>query len=285
MMHLLRPVQKAFDLLLTELRGIRVGVEKQTDAIDRNTQAHEQSTHAQPMIRAELHIPESEIEQKKSNQKHKKWLEWAQTAVQALTLLAVVYYACYARKQWQEMQKAERPWIAMIEFVSVEVESPTGVELPIPNTMKQTSLNIRYTVKNFGNSPAIHVWPEVYDPLWEDIDRPHTESNVARRQEEECRHAEMMMSGHKYGAIIFPQSDNLQEPAGKAIPNIPNNLRSQHGLHVTGCIVYYDQNGNVYSTRWCMNAAVADSIKTPIQLKSVLTAKSFRPCASNQYAE
>src|ERR1035438_1493236 len=88
--------------VLAELRRVGVGIEKQTDAIDRYAQAQEQQAQTPPVIRAEFHLPQADVDHKKRGSKYKKWLH-PQTIVQALTLIAVVYYACYAKKQWDTM--------------------------------------------------------------------------------------------------------------------------------------------------------------------------------------
>jgi hypothetical protein len=103
-MRLLHPIQKAVDSLLAELRGMRIGIENQVDAIDRHEKAQQQRAESEQRARAELHLPQSNVDKKKGRSKYKKWLH-PQTIVQALTLIAVVYYACYAKRQWDTMHE------------------------------------------------------------------------------------------------------------------------------------------------------------------------------------
>ncbi len=84
---------------------MRVSIEKQTDAINRYENSHEENAQTKPVMLAELHVPEPEKQEKKREQQHKKWLDITKTVIEALTLIAVVYYACYARRQWLTMNQ------------------------------------------------------------------------------------------------------------------------------------------------------------------------------------
>jgi hypothetical protein len=99
-------------------------------------------------------VPETDIKKQEGQKKYKKWLH-PQTIIQLLTLLAVVYYAYYAKKQWgtttRQLEMADRPWLRD------EVESAS--DLMFSNGTISWTVTIK--VQNIGHSVATEVFPDV----------------------------------------------------------------------------------------------------------------------------
>ncbi len=81
-------------------------VQQQTSAVNKaNDTAQKQYQSQPPVMRAELHVPEAEKTARKRPQIKKQRLQYTRVALEVLTLAAVIWYACEARKQRVAMDK------------------------------------------------------------------------------------------------------------------------------------------------------------------------------------
>jgi hypothetical protein len=104
-MRLPRPIQKAFDLLLAEMRHISGVLQKISETIDEKSAFEKKSSQPQPILRAELQIPENVQRQKHTSDNRQfrvqVWLAIATT----LAFIAAAIYAEVAAFQWQTMNR------------------------------------------------------------------------------------------------------------------------------------------------------------------------------------
>ena len=103
-MHLSRPVQRVVDLLLSELRLLRGGVQQLVSAAhDAKEAQNQQQPQQAPILRAELQIPEAvERERSKQDKRHYRVQVWL-AIVTTLAFVAAAVYAGVATLQWKEM--------------------------------------------------------------------------------------------------------------------------------------------------------------------------------------
>jgi hypothetical protein len=102
-MRLSRPIQNAVDLLLSELRHMRIGVEKQTDAITKQCQAQDQQQQSTHEYRAEVHVPEAIKVQTESTDTGQTRRDKIRLAIEGLALAGAVLIGYLAYQQWREM--------------------------------------------------------------------------------------------------------------------------------------------------------------------------------------
>ena len=128
---------------------------------------HKGTAPPAPPLHAELHIPAATISEYKTNKDKNYGLERWKLLVEALTLIAVVWYACIARGQLNGIldsnkinratyEAADRPYIGVsgisIFYAPANATSPDQVS---QSPQKDTKIMpIRVEIKNFGPVPG-----------------------------------------------------------------------------------------------------------------------------------
>src|SRR5260221_3228459 len=81
-----------------KLSALDQDLKEQTKAVHEVRDAYKESRDSAPTIQADLQLPRS-LEVETSPKDKKQIREWCKLGIEALTLLAVIWYACEARKQ------------------------------------------------------------------------------------------------------------------------------------------------------------------------------------------
>jgi hypothetical protein len=205
-----------------------------------------------------------------------------------VTAIAVVFaYTTYAALQWRVMYKAQRPWVGVV-LERVTIKKP-----PPGSTAQYNNLAISMTVKNYGSSPALWVDPE-FRPIWDRREvRREQETKTcpfaAYRESGKEAHAKGFGEVKGFGQTIFPQSTLPWDGQTGFFPlwpppfdHPPRNEALR--IWVSGCIVYRDQNDDVYQTRWCV---YSPPVRNWDEFDKFLDGEGgdFIPCNDNQSAD
>jgi len=298
-MRLPHPVQKAFDLLLVELRHIGETLQALGQTIDKKNAADQKASEPQLIPRAELEIPESVITEHRSDATESKRREKWKLRVEWAALLAVLAYTTVAALQWWEIHKAQRPWVGAI---LVTITAKQYVPVISKATLDERNFVINASLKNYGTSPAFYVNSEVI-PVWEWRQKEFQvfqDKTCKFAKEYEANSTRSKGASHVQfmGTTIFPQSDLPWERNRSFIdgPVVANSgvLR----IFLSGCTVYLDQDNRPHQTRWCAESWVISNHcavrmgttstcvpPTPTEIKNVLDAHGFTPCQMGQYSD
>ena len=187
--------------------------------------------------------------------------------------IATVAYAGIALAQWWAMKESNwinrdvfvrgsRPWIGLEGSISVEALQSTP----------RLVIASHYTIKNFGNSPAVKVFPFAI-PILDTQNLNYID--VAKSS---CLGPIEFVTGTvpvgpkvhypgPMGYILFPNQTRLEQVGGGAWtgasqPNVKH-------IWFVGCIAYIDQFHTVHWTRFCVESSYSDpgpiNKETPLQ--------------------
>ncbi len=170
--------------------------------------------------------------------------------------VATIIYACITHRQWKEMQtqtsiqrdasiNSERAWVGLDGRITIDVLE----------TVPRLKVESHYSIKNFGNGPALKVVPSGW--FWTDA---KTLSNLA---DSACKvvkefttgtvpHAPNITLPGPIGSTLFPSQPD-KETIGSH--DDPWQGEGQPGLKhfwFIGCVAYLDQFQVVHWTRFCM---------------------------------
>ena len=193
---------------MAELRAIKEGIQKQTEAVNKHYAAQENQQQNTPTLKAELQIPDALVAQTKETNAKSERREKFKVVIELTTLFAVLAYTTVAAFQWWEMRKTtkatqqsvadadrnfrrdERAWIAFA-FVGGNIQLTVG-----------KSFFVTTQVLNTGKTPAKNV-----------------EGNIAVRVVKKGEHLEFVYTpGHAnyrvVGGTIFPNGSITQSFEG-----------------------------------------------------------------------
>ena len=164
--------------LLAELRriGDAVGVlhtdsQQHIEAIRKTDNTAEKCHQTPPVIRPEPEIPEPAKYQQERANTEKKWLERSKVLLEVLTLVAVIVYAVYAKRQWKTMNKTygeiQKQTSAAIEAAHAAKDSANlnrrmaeGTQAAVVSaeiSVQYDSNAVYFLIRNFGHVAANEV--------------------------------------------------------------------------------------------------------------------------------
>lgn len=104
-------IKDARDALLDiprKLDSLRNSIENQRGAVNKASEAAQEHYETPPVVRAELHVPVSKEETNATESIPHKRREIAKVSIEAITMIAVICYACEAHKQTPAILDAAR---------------------------------------------------------------------------------------------------------------------------------------------------------------------------------
>jgi len=259
------------------------------------------------VIPAEPQPPPAPRNHKVSWKADRDWLDYIKFAAELIGLCILLAYTTFAALQWSEMRKAakaaeganeianknltlsQRPWLGVdgtprllepVEFTKV-----AGGETNVKFTMG-------FTIKNFGNQPALHVGfhavPETVENFTTTeryLQAFQATANATCGMADSFTRPEPRDAGAT-GPYIFPNNTftEIDHNTVRGGPNTNFDWRFQ----IIGCIAYVDPNNGVHHTRFCFRANSSFRRITPRDTLYVCpvnqTADSFNPCPVTQPA-
>jgi hypothetical protein len=200
-------------------------------------------------------------------------IRWADDHNGAITALATVliavltiFYVSYAKKQWDEMRNARRPWIGMSERLTLKrppsfnvLDEESISSLEGHKNMVTVDFELEGTIRNFGSSPARRQY-QFFEML--------AYANIRHEfQESSCKFAEGQSTGvNPYPSFLHDFANFSSMPTKAIFPDVSLPIQSQpmsvgifpedtgksvmpHTLWIVGCIVYQDTSGGVHHTK------------------------------------
>jgi len=174
--------------------------------------------------------------------------EWVSIGIQVLTLLAIIAYTVFSRRQWHAMDKAnkltsesaaftkkalelsERPWVFQAALKAPTLDA--SVRLPI---------QLQFVVKNFGRGPAMNV---VTNVGWEKAAPGVRFDKFEFKRTRPPDSAPTLMPE----GITFNGVEIADTPENRAV--IKGVLDGTVVLYVFGDCIYMDQFGNPRHSAW-----------------------------------
>lgn len=152
----------------------------------------------------------------------------------------------------EALVSSNRPWVGLIGKVTVSIPEFKGTT----NGLMMES-HLFYTVKNFGNSPALrsHSWSE---PLFEDWGTKSAEAvdlRLKARSDESCRLADLMVSKPTNGPDLIrgePLFPGLTLDKDESVMYLTPGLRRTISPQFVGCIRYEDEFRIIHHTKFCV---------------------------------
>jgi hypothetical protein len=183
------------------------------------------------------------------------------------TAVATIFYATFAGWTLYEIHSGAEDTHALAKAAIASNRPWVGIEA-IPTARQESEhWHIDFSVKNFGNSPALHAIPS------SDIENVTTTEEVNNAVQRHCTEAEKgTISGEdnsepfgEVGYVLFPSKIAwLQRQLQNAA--VPSN--QQNIAYFIGCVTYFDQFGKrpVHHSSFCYYA------KTPLVAKEPMFA-------------
>jgi hypothetical protein len=176
-----------------------------------------------------------------------RWaMRWA-----ALAFCAATIYAGIAFFQWKETRNQTRS--ISRAWLGYQTDEPSKLPVAIEGVEVSPQLSIRghYTIKNFGNGPAIKVMESLFV-----VTRTHNLAEVQRAVSFPCEAGKhfatgtvpmdkSLMNPGPMGFVMFPQQTygNSFNWQGQAEPD-------DKWAYVVGCVAYLDQFNDSHWTRF-----------------------------------
>ena len=172
---------------------------------------------------------------------------WTALATVTIAVLTV-FYVVYARRQWSvmsgqlaEMQAARQPWVG-IEDDTIQISPAPNFFWGIPpHTVENPSIliNVSYSLKNFGTSPALHET----DFVEAIADNPNSTIPPTQEIDTTCRFAEMRSNNPGAanpgaGGILLPTA--VRQGGWNITPFLSVGQKHIERLWIFVCVAYRD---------------------------------------------
>jgi len=262
---------------------LRNDIKQQTDAIREARDAYDQGRDTPPVLRAELQVPHP-IEVRTEPKDKKTGREWFKLGVETLTLLAVIWYAYEAHRQFPELKKSaegagssadtaakqeaflevsQRPWIEVTNPSTTQQQTiPPVVPLaPYQPMLQDAGYAFSIMIKIYGNTPALRSYGRMNPRFVNLLTLPSPilpfMKNVIPQPLESCSTTATWEDGT---STYFP-SGSYQILSNEQITSTEDMnklIHAKQALFWVGCVRYEDAFKRRYQTNFCFYWSIMD---------------------------